>query len=681
MKKKTKKVRATVLSVIAATGIATLTITGCGGAATQNTKTETQQQVAFANELYKGQTVTGKIVSVEGNNIEISSGENGESSDSDTSLTFEVSDDTKYSSQGAGTGDGQAPGGTPPAKPGGENSDGEGASDGQSQQGTPPAKPEGESSGDGQAPQGTPPAKPEGESSGDGQEPQGTPPSKPDGESSGDSESSAGASSETGSSAANQGEQPPEKSGGESKDITKDDLKTGDEVSIEIDDAGKVTSVVVKGGMSVSPGGAPGGSANVEYTAVKTVEEDTELTGETINSTGDEENGLLVKNGAKVTFAGGTITRSSQASSGGDNASFYGLGAAALVTDGELYVSDSTIETDAEGGAGVFAYGDGTAYVENTKITTKLGSSGGIHVAGGGILYASNLDVETSGGSSAAIRSDRGGGTMEVDGGTYTSNGKGSPAIYSTADIKVNNATLTANGSEAICIEGKNSIRLTNCNLTGNMSDDEQNDHTWNVILYQSMSGDSEVGNSVFTMDGGTLTAKNGGMFYSTNTESTFVLKDVDITYADDSEYFLRVSGNANKRGWGSSGSNGADTSFTAISQEMKGKVIWDSISTLDMYMIEGSELTGSIEKDDTYAGGGSGGKCSIYISSDSTWTVTGDSEVTNLYNAGTITDTSGKAVTVKDTTGNVLVQGDSEYTITVGSYSETVDLSCAGTL
>lgn len=39
---------------------------------------------------------------------------------------------------------------------------------------------------------------------------------------------------------------------------------------------------------------------------------------------------------------------------------------------------------------------------------------------------------------------------MVVDGGSYTSNGTGSPAVYSTADIAVNNADLTANGSEAV---------------------------------------------------------------------------------------------------------------------------------------------------------------------------------------------------------------------------------------
>lgn len=91
---------------------------------------------------------------------------------------------------------------------------------------------------------------------------------------------------------------------------------------------------------------------------------------------------------------------------------------------------------------------------------------------------------------------------MVVDGGSYTSNGTGSPAVYSTADIAVNNADLTANGSEAVCIEGLNSLHLFDTDLTGNMSDDEQNDCTWNVILYQSMSGDSEVGNSTFEMDG-----------------------------------------------------------------------------------------------------------------------------------------------------------------------------------
>ena len=265
-----------------------------------------------------------------------------------------------------------------------------------------------------------------------------------------------------------------------------------------------------------------------------------------------------------------------------------------LVKDGVLNISDSTISTDSAGGAGVFAYKSGTANISNTTIYTKQDTSGGIHAAGGGTVNAENLTVTTEGNSSAAIRSDRGGGTMKITGGTYTSNGSGSPVVYCTADISVKDADLTANGSEAVCIEGLNSLDLNNCNLTGNMPEDSQNDCTWNVILYQSMSGDSEVGNSSFTMENGTLAAKNGGMFYTTNTESTFKLSNVKISYAAENDFFLKCTGNSNARGWGQKGSNGAECTFTASRQEMQGDIIWDSISTLDFNMSDGSVLTGA---------------------------------------------------------------------------------------
>ena len=375
------------------------------------------------------------------------------------------------------------------------------------------------------------------------------------------------------------------------------------------------------------------------------------------------------------------ITRNSSDSTGGDNSSFYGVGAALLATEGNSYVKGGTVTTDAAGGAGLFAYGDGTVYAADTTIKTTQDTSGGIHAAGGGKLYAWDLNVETDGESAAAIRSDRGGGTMVVDGGTYTSNGEGSPAVYCTADIAVKDATLTANGSEAVCIEGLNSLHLFDCDLTGNMSDLSQNDSIWTVILYQSMSGDSEVGNSTFQMDGGTLTSQNGGVFYTTNTESDITLNAVDITYNNDNEYFLRCTGNNNERGWGESGANGADCDFTAISQDMEGDVIWDTISQLDFYMTDGSNLTGVIIDDESFAGNGGDGYCNVYVNNDSTWTVTGDSTVSTLSNAGTIVDDSGKTVTIKGTDGTVYAEGDSDYTITVDKYEETADTSDSETI
>jgi hypothetical protein len=428
------------------------------------------------------------------------------------------------------------------------------------------------------------------------------------------------------------------------------------------------------------PGDMPGGQSAQpsEYTAVYTYYESAELNDSVIESTGTDENAVLVT-GGDVSANHVTVTRQSSDSSGGDSASFYGVGAAMLATGGTLTIANSAITTDSSGGAGVFAYGDGIVYVSDTAITTSQGTSGGIHVAGGGTLYARNLVVETSGGSSAAIRSDRGGGTMVVDGGSYTSNGSGSPALYCTADIAVNDATLTATGAEALCLEGLNSVRLFDTDLIGDMPDSEQNDNTWNVILYQSMSGDAQAGKGTFEMTGGTLTSKNGGMFYTTNTESEFILNGVEIIPSQDNDYFLRCTGNSNQRGWGTAGANGADCTFTAIAQTMNGDVIWDSISQLAMYLTSGSTLIGAVTDDETNAGNGGSGYCSLYIDAASSWTVTGDSELTNLYTGGSIADLDGNTVSIIDTDGTVYVRGTSAYTITVSTYDNQCDVSGAG--
>lgn len=468
---------------------------------------------------------------------------------------------------------------------------------------------------------------------------------------------------------------------GQTEEITLDDIKEGDVVAITLDDDGNVATITVQsmGGGQGGPGSQASGVDS--YDAANEYSSDETVSDTSLESTGTDENAALVSNGAEVTLSNDAISRTSSDSQGGDNSSFYGVGAAVLATDGTAYVKGSTVTTDSKGGAGLFAYGDGTVYAADTDITTQQDTSGGIHAAGGGKLYAWDLNVETNGESSAAIRSDRGGGTMVVDGGTYTSNGVGSPAVYCTADIAVNNAELTANGSEAVCIEGLNSLRLYNSNLTGNMSDDDQNDTTWTVILYQSMSGDSEVGNSTFQMDGGTITSKNGGLFYTTNTECTITLKDVDITYNDDNEFFLQCTGNNNQRGWGQSGANGSDCNFTADSQDMKGNVIWDSISDLDFYMTNGSTLEGAFVNDESNAGNGGDGYCNVVIDKDSTWTVTGDSTITSLSNAGTITDADGKTVSIVGTDGTTYVEGDSDYTITVGSYQDSADTSASTTV
>ena len=463
------------------------------------------------------------------------------------------------------------------------------------------------------------------------------------------------------------------------------DIKEGDFVKITTDSNGTAVQISLAdmpggpdgpqgGPENGAPGaGGPGGgaqSAPTSYSSVKEFTSDTEESGQSYTSEGTDESAVLVSNGANVTLKDFTVNRTSEDSKGGDSSSFYGVGASILVTDGTVDLKGGTITSDADGAAGAFAYDKGTVNISDTAITTTGNTAGGIHAAGGGTVNAENLTVHTSGESSAAIRSDRGGGTMRVKGGSYTSSGTGSPAVYCTADIEVEDAKLTAENSEAVCIEGLNSLSLTNCDLSGHIQENEQNDCDWTVILYQSMSGDSEVGNAVLNMTGGSLTSENGGLFYTTNTESTFYLNNVNITPSSNNEFFLKCTGNANKRGWGQSGANGADCSFTAENQKMEGDVIWDSISNLKFKMTEGSILTGGFIQDESCAGNGGSGTADLSIDATSTWIVTKDSQLSSLTNKGTIKDAEGKTVTIKGSDGTVYVQGDSAYTVTVEFYT-----------
>ncbi len=428
------------------------------------------------------------------------------------------------------------------------------------------------------------------------------------------------------------------------------------------------------GSMMAAP---PGGGASVpdSYDAVLEITDDETIDGAAMESVNGDENIIHVYEGATATIANSSFVNGGEGSSG-DASSFYGVGATLFVSDGTMYVDTVDIDSQTAGGAGVFAYDTGVAYVSNATIHTTQGSAGGLHVAGGGTLYAWDCDVETEAGmAAAAIRSDRGGGLMVVDGGRYVTNG-GTGAVYVTADITIHDAYLYTGGSEAVAIEGKNTIRLFDCELEGSMIASDLNDNNvWNIIVYQSMSGDADVGTSEYDMIGGQLITHAGPIVYNTNTSSYITFKDVDIIRGDDTTYFLQVTGNSSSRTWGTAGRNGANCIFSAYEQEMIGDIVYDTISNLDLYILDGSHFEGALLCDDSFNGGNTGdGIANAYIDADSTWVVTGDSVITGtLACAGAIENAK-----VVDATGAV-VYGDGEYTVTVGAFTTDVDTTGAG--
>lgn len=404
-----------------------------------------------------------------------------------------------------------------------------------------------------------------------------------------------------------------------------DDIAVGSVLEVVLDEDNQAVSVTVR---NLNAGGGFGGSGEVTNgTSANTITEDTEVDSETYTSTGDDENALRV-DGATVTLKDITIEKTAGSSSNTEDGDFYGLNAGLLVLNGATAtITGATVNTSVTNGNGVFSYGEGTVVnISDSTIRTTENNSGGIQTTGGGTMNAANLDVETQENSAAAIRSDRGGGTVNVDGGSYVTNGTGSPAIYCTADISVSDATLTANASEGVVVEGKNSVALTDCEVTGNMSntyngDSDENIHC--IMIYQSMSGDADVGEAAFSAEGGSITAKTGDMFYITNTDCEITLKDVAFTLAND--VFLRVEGNSSSRGWGTEGANGGDVTLTADSQEFTGNILVDEISSLALTMKNGTSCEGAINPD------GDGGTVDVTLDDNSTWTLTGDSYITSF--------------------------------------------------
>ena len=392
-----------------------------------------------------------------------------------------------------------------------------------------------------------------------------------------------------------------------------------------------------------APGGnAPGGASaqDVTYAAATSLTSGTELeAGEYTSETADE-NAILIDTDESVTLNQPTVTKTGD-SDGGDNCNFYGLNAAVLAMGGaDVTINGGTITTDGDGANGVFSYGgnggqngaagDGTTVtISDTTITTTGDGSGGIMTTGGGVTIASNLTIETSGRSSAAIRTDRGGGIVTVDGGSYTTNGLGSPAIYSTADVSVANAQLVSNLSEGVCIEGKNSIALTDCDLTASNTQCNGNaTFLDSIMIYQSMSGDADSGTSAFTMTGGSLTSKSGHVFHVTNTHAIITLTGVEITNEDAENVLLSVCDD----GWNGAGNQ---AEVNAISQVLEGSILVGDNASLSLSLSEGSSFTGSISGEITNSRGETVstqvGEVSVTLDGDSTWTLTGDSYVTSF--------------------------------------------------
>lgn len=383
-------------------------------------------------------------------------------------------------------------------------------------------------------------------------------------------------------------------------------------------------SLAITGCGSAATGDAtPADTSEVAQEQVATDDTDADSAQEREAISDDTDNGhAIAVSGEEASYSAVDVTKTGDAD--GDEADFYGTNAAVYAEEGATFdLDDITVTTDGTHANAVFSYGEGTTInVSDSTINTSGNCSGGIMVTGGGALNATDLTIHTTGNSSAAIRSDRGGGTETVTGGSYTTDGTGSPVIYSTADVTVSDAVLESTASQGVVVEGQNSVTLNDCELTAdnNTKNSDKSDWYQAVMIYQSMSGDADEGEASFTMDGGTLTNANGDVFFVNNTACTITLDGAEIVNQDDAGVLLRAAA----AGWGSEGSNGGHVVFNMANETLDGDIVVDDVSELNLYLSDGTSYEGTINAD-------SAGAVYVEIESGSTWTLTGDSYVTAL--------------------------------------------------
>lgn len=369
-------------------------------------------------------------------------------------------------------------------------------------------------------------------------------------------------------------------------------------------------------------------SNSVEKNGAYTVESEETLE-DTYKSTTQDESSILVQNGGNASITNAEVNKESGDSSNVENSEFYGVNAGILVTENsESTIKNTNINTNAKGANAVFSTGTNSKiYISDSKITTSKDSSRGLDATYGGYIEADNVEITTNGDSCATLATDRGEGTVIAKNSNLTTNGSGSPVIYSTGDISIENTTGNATGAQMVVVEGKNTATVNNSTLECSGKGNRNNVDNCGIMLYQSMSGDALEGTATFNASNSNLTISEDSDYYSsapfffiTNTKSEINLENNTLKYG--SNLLLKIAGTSE---WEKNGSNGGDVTLNATNQELEGDIEVDSISSLVLNLKENSTLKSAINTNNEAK------NIELNIDSTSKLTLTGNTYVTTL--------------------------------------------------
>ncbi len=306
------------------------------------------------------------------------------------------------------------------------------------------------------------------------------------------------------------------------------------------------------------------------------------------------------------------VIKSGGDTSDNDGSSFYGINSAILSTGtGTVTMNGGTITTNAKGANGVVAY-QGTVNISDVTINCSKSVSRGIHATGGGVINASNLTITTNSETSSLIATDRGSGTVTVNGGTYTAKGKKSAVCYSTGEINVTDITGSSAQGPMCVVEGSNAIIVKNSTLTSG-------GESRGILLHQSGSGDASGHEGSVSVTGGKLiytVTDKPFIEVTTSMTGTVNLTDVDLEIASG----ILMSVDYTKHG------NSTFANLNLLSESThsySGNILVDDTGTACVTVGSGVVWEGAYDAND------SGKSTTVVV--NGTWTLTGNSNVDNV--------------------------------------------------
>ncbi|MBR1550490.1 MAG: hypothetical protein IJ634_07645 [Bacteroidales bacterium] len=346
--------------------------------------------------------------------------------------------------------------------------------------------------------------------------------------------------------------------------------------------------------------------------------------------------------GGTLTMNGCTITKTGDGSQG-DNSSFYGnnssiyCGAASssnyqsttAASGAKIVINNVTVNSTSKGANAVIATNGATVEINGITIVNNYAVSRGLHATYGGTITASDVDITTNEATSSTIATDRGGGTVTVNGGTATANGSKSAVIYSTGTMSATDLVGTSASGEIGVIEGDNSITMTNCTMSSGSSER-------GLLMMQSGSGDASGVNPVMTIAGTSLTMTDGSaplLEVATCVTATCTLDNCTLTVPSGILMYVMDDDQ-----WSTSG----------------------AVGTL---VLANGDYTGTVKQDDGYT-------ANVTVQNTATWNLTANTTVTALVNNGAI-NTNGYTLSYSTLSGS--------GTINTGSTSGIDDVNADG--